>query len=420
MTTPSLTQESDAPHKAEVRDLELATVGAFVVGGDHPGLAVARSLGRRGYPVVMLDDSYCISSFSRYVRRVIRVDDLLDPRKTVDAVLEVGRRFNLRGWVLIPTRDETVAAFSRHRDELAAFFRLTTGEWESIRWAWDKKLTYELAEMLGVPCPKTFNPRSVEELESLYPHLPLAVKPAVKENFFYATGAKAWRAETPESLHALYTKASSLIRPEEILLQEIIPGGCTEQFSYCAFVKKGKPHSVLTAQRSRQRPREFGRAASYVQTVALPEIEGLAERLLEHIQYEGIVEAEFKRDPRDGQYKLLDINARAWGFHGIGPAAGVDFAYLLFADRLGLTTERSSGSPGVGWIRLITDVPTALSDFLHGSLTMPEYWRSLRQARTEAVFAADDPMPSVGEILLLPYLIIRKLSPRSVQSSVPS
>ncbi len=373
---------------------------------------MARSLGRRGYPVVILDDGYCISSFSRYVQRVIRVDDLLDPRKTVDAVLEAGRRLNLRGWVLIPTRDETVAAFSHHREELSVFFRVTTGDWESIRWAWDKKLTYELAECLEIPCPRTFNPRNEDELASLSAYLPLAVKPAVKEHFFYATGAKAWRADTPENLRLLYEKALTLIRPEEILLQEIIPGGCTEQFSYCAFVKEGRPHSMLTAQRTRQRPREFGRAASYVQTVALPEIERLAERFLEHIRYEGLVEAEFKRDPRDGRFKLLDVNARAWGFHGIGPAAGVDFAHLLFAEQLGLTSERASGNPGVGWIRLITDFPTALSDFLHGDLSLPAYWRSLRQARTEAVFAADDPMPTLGEILLLPYLIVRKFSPR--------
>src|ERR1700735_5644094 len=90
-------------------------LGALVVGGDHPGLAVARSLGRRGVPVIIIDDQPCISSFSRYVTRVVKVDNILDERKTVAAVLEVGRRFNLRDWVLIPTRDETVAAFSRYR-----------------------------------------------------------------------------------------------------------------------------------------------------------------------------------------------------------------------------------------------------------------------------------------------------------------
>jgi len=31
-------------------------IGAVVIGGEHPGLAIARSLGPRGIPVVVIDD----------------------------------------------------------------------------------------------------------------------------------------------------------------------------------------------------------------------------------------------------------------------------------------------------------------------------------------------------------------------------
>ena len=175
-------------------------VGAIVIGGEHPGLGVARSLGRRGIPVCIIDDQHSVSQFSRYVTRVVRVKDLRDEQNTVDAVLEIGRRYGMEGWVLYPTRDETVAAFSRHRDRLAEFFRVTTPAWDTVRWAWDKKNTYDLAEELGIPVPHTYNPRSEAELVDLYGRLPLALKPAVKENFFYATGDKAWRAETPAEL----------------------------------------------------------------------------------------------------------------------------------------------------------------------------------------------------------------------------
>src|SRR5262249_18769871 len=166
-------------------------IGAVVIGGDHPGLAIARSLGRRGFPVVVIDDQYSVSSFSRYVTRVVHVPDLKHEQASVDSILSVGHRLDLKGWVLFPTRDENVAAFSIHRDRLAEFFRVTTPSWETIRWAWDKSNTYHLAEKLGIPAPRTWNPQSADELPGLYAHLPLAVKPAVKENFFYATGAKA-------------------------------------------------------------------------------------------------------------------------------------------------------------------------------------------------------------------------------------
>src|SRR3974390_531925 len=178
-------------------------VGAVVVGGDYQGLGIARSLGRRGIPVYVLDDQYCISRFSRYAKRVIKVDDLFDEQKAIDSVMEVGRRFNLRDWVLFPTRDENVAAFSRRREELSKFFRVTTGEWESVEWAWDKKKTYELAESLDIPVPSTFSVRGAGELSFLYSRLPLAIKPAIKEKFFYATGAKAWRANSANELHRL-------------------------------------------------------------------------------------------------------------------------------------------------------------------------------------------------------------------------
>jgi D-aspartate ligase len=382
--------------------------GALVIGGDHTGLGVARSLGRRGIPVVVLDAQLSVSLFSRYVTRVVRVKNLLDERATVDAVLETGERFNLRNWVLFPTRDETVVAFARHRDELAKFFKVTTPDWASVQWAWDKKNTYEMAEKLGIPCPQTFNPRSLEELEPLYAKLPLAIKPAVKEHFFYATRAKAWRAETPEELRNLYARASRQISAEEILVQEIIPGDGDCQFSYCAFYRDGATPSVLTAVRSRQHPREFGRAATYVESVDVPEIEELSERFLKAIHYYGVVEIEYKRDPRDGKYKLLDVNARTWGFQSLGAPAGVDFAYLLYADQVGEPVGSYRGRAGVGWIRFITDLPIALSELLHGRITWKAYFRSLGRTRAEAVFCKEDPLPSLAEIVLLPYFILKK------------
>ena len=90
-------------------------VGAIIIGGEHPGLGIVRSLGSRGIPLCIIDDQQSVSRFSRYVNRVVRVNDLRDELITVESILEVGQRYGLKGWVLFPTRDETVAAFSRYR-----------------------------------------------------------------------------------------------------------------------------------------------------------------------------------------------------------------------------------------------------------------------------------------------------------------
>jgi D-aspartate ligase len=384
-------------------------VGALVVGGDHPGLAIVRSLGRRGIPVYVLDDQHCVSVYSRYVTRVVHVPDLRNPQKTVDAVLETGHHYGLQNWVLFPTRDETVMAFSLFRDRLAEFFRVTTPEWESIRQAWDKTNTYKLAEQLGIPAPKTWSVQSKDELPFFYSKLPLAIKPAVKENFFYATGAKAWRVETREQLHERFDAAARSIKLSEIMIQEIIPGEGDRQLSYCVFFRDGRAHSSLTAKRLRQHPREFGRAASYVETVDLPEIEELSQRFLRAINFYGLAEVEFKQDPRDGQYKLLDVNARAWGFHGLGQAVGVDFPYLMYADQLGYDVKPCRGRAGVGWMRLLTDTPVALVEMLSGRLTLDSYVQSIRRAKIESVFSWRDPLPSIAEFALFPYFLWNKL-----------
>jgi predicted ATP-grasp superfamily ATP-dependent carboligase len=327
--------------------------------------------------------------------------------------MEVGQRYGLKGWVLYPTRDETVAAFSRHRDRLAEFFRVTTARWDTVRWAWNKKNTYDKALELGIPVPHTYNPRTEAELADLYRCLPLAIKPAVKENFFYATGAKAWRAETPDQLNDLYRKAIQQIKPEEILIQEIIPGDGQQQYSYCAFFRDGKAQSTLVARRMRQHPREFGRAATYVETIELPEIEELSERFLRAIDYYGLVEVEFKRDHRDGRFKLLDVNARTWGFHSIGEPAGVDFSYSLYADQVGQPVEPCRARAGVGWLRAVTDLPTVASDLWAGELDLGSYWSSLKHTRVESVFCLQDPLPSFGEVLMLPYLVKQKYFAKS-------
>lgn len=383
-------------------------VGALVLGGDHPGLAVARSLGRQQIPVYILEDQLSVSQWSRYVSRVIRVKDIREERATVNAVMEVGQRFGLKGWVLYPTRDEHVGAFSRYRDELSKFFRVTTPYWETIQWAWDKRNSYDLAEKLGIPVPKTWTVHDSDELRTLYGQLPLAIKPAIKERFFYATGAKAWRANTPKELQDLFKRASLQINASEILIQEIIPGDGNRQFSFCGFCRNGRAHSSLVARRLRQHPREFGRAATYVETVEAPIVEDLSARFIGHLDYSGLIEVEFKQDARDGRYKLIDVNARTWGFVSIGSSAGVDFPYLLFADQVGLPVRASRGRTEVGWLRFVTDVPTALSDMIGGHLSLTAYFSSLVNTRAESVFAKGDPLPSVAEFVLLPYLAAKK------------
>jgi len=384
-------------------------VGAVVIGGDYQGLGIVRSLGRQGVPVCVIDDEHSIARFSRYCKSYVSLADLHDQRKVVDGLLNVGKRLGLDGWVLYPTREELVAAISQNRAELSQVFRVPTPDWESVKWAWDKRNTYQLAKELGIPIPNTYYPETIDqlaELDGLAP--PFAIKPAIKEHFFYATKAKAWCANSHSELRMLFQKASELAGYGEIMVQELIPGGGSQQFSYCAFFRNGEAVGKMAARRTRQHPLQFGRASTYVETVDVPILEELSERFLRAIDYYGLVEVEYKLDPRDSQYKLLDVNARTWGYHSLGAQAGVDFSYMLYADQVGLPVEPSRGRPGLSWVRTVTDVPAAMMAILRGDTSLGSYLRSVRDCDVEAVFSAGDPLPGLAEIALIPYLAIKR------------
>jgi D-aspartate ligase len=383
-------------------------VGAVVVGGDFHGLGIIRSLGRRGVPLCVVDNEYSIGRFSKYTTFTVRAPNLRKEKETVDFLLEMGHRMKLNGWVLFPTRDEHVAAFSRHKQALSEVFRVPTPDWEVTKWAWNKWNTYSLAQKLGIPIPRTWCPRTIAEIDDIDAEFPLAIKPAVKEDFFYATKAKAWRAKNRAELKEMFQRASGHVGSNEVLVQEIIPGDGTRQFSSCVFMKNGVVLGSMEAQRWRQHPPEFGRAATFVESVELPIVEELTLKFLRAINYYGLAEVEFKLDPRDGKYKLLDVNARTWGFHALGTPAGVDFSYLLYADQVGDPVATCRGRSGVGWIRMVTDLPTSFGDIFAGRLTPNAYMRSLRDFKIESVFSSEDIVPTLAELALLPYLAIKR------------
>jgi D-aspartate ligase len=383
-------------------------IGALVVGGDFHGLAIVRSLGRRGIPVCVVDNEHSIARFSRYTTHYVKVPGLREERETIDCLVTVAKRLGLRGWVLYATRDEHVVAFSRHLAELSEWFRVPTPDWGIVKWAWNKWNTYQLAEKIGLSIPKTFCPRTLDELAALDLAFPVGVKPAVKEDFFYATKAKAWRANSREELTSFFAQASKHSKGNEVLIQEIIPGDGHRQYSSCLLFKNGRALASMEARRWRQHPLEFGRAATYVESIEHPEVREMSVRFLREMNYYGLAEVEFKQDPRDGKFKLLDVNARTWGFHALGEATGVDFSYLLYRDQIGEPVRECHGFAGVGWMRMITDFPYSLLGLLSRDLTWTSYTESLRNLKIESVYSAEDPFPSVAEFAMLPYLIVKK------------
>jgi predicted ATP-grasp superfamily ATP-dependent carboligase len=111
------------------------------------------------------------------------------------------------------------------------------------------------------------------------------------------------------------------------------------------------------------------------------ELVDAALRLLRAFRYHGLSQVEFKRDPRDGRYKLMEINPRLWQWHGLAAACGVDLPRIAYADLTGQPqAETVLRTNGKRWaITLLAGERPAFQ--------RPPY--------VDAVWAFDDPKPAV-------------------------
>jgi D-aspartate ligase len=392
------------------REAARSGLGALVIGGDYRGLGIVRSLGRRGVRVWVAEHDDRLAGFSRYADRRLRWTVGSDAEQT-ETLLQLAEQHHLNGWVLFPTDDRTAAAISRNHAALARCYRLTTSPWEQYAVAQDKRLTYARVQALGLGVPSTWYTESIEEVADLDLEYPVILKPASGEIDNPLTQVKVWRIDDRASLLARYAEAAAFLRRGHVMIQELVPGGGEYQLAFAAACIDGDARTYLAARRSRQMPMDFGRASTFVETIDDPEVTEQGLRIIADLGLTGLVEVEFKRDPRSGQLKVLDVNARSWGWHSLGPPAGADFPFVAWQLALGQGVERTEGRAGVRWVRLSTDVPTSLREIAAGRTPLGAYLRTLRPPLEGPIWAADDPLPGLLELPTVAWHVARRALP---------
>jgi D-aspartate ligase len=383
--------------------------GALVLGGDYRALGVVRSLGRRGIPVwvVRATDDHRLAGLSRYSSRELLWRGEDDDVRRQD-LAELARRCSLHGWVLLPTADATAAFVARQHAALREHYLLTTPPWHVFRWGYDKRLTAELAKSTGVSHPWTIPVPTREDAARYRGEFPVIIKPATKP-YLNRPAAKAWPARDRAGLLRSYDEAAAETEPGSLVLQELIPGQAHTQYSFAALCEHGRAVVSVTAERVRQHPPDFGRSTTFVQTVDEPEVERAGRRILTELGLTGLGEVEFKRDPRDGSHRLLDVNLRVWGWHTIARRAGLDFPYLACRLAAGERVEELRAPAGIRWLRLTTDVAAGGREIVSGDLPVVSYLRSVVGHHERAVAAGDDPLPGLIEVPLFLASLARRV-----------
>jgi predicted ATP-grasp superfamily ATP-dependent carboligase len=364
------------------------------------GLAAIRSLGRRGLRVLALDHRpYALGFRSRYAEPRLAPDPLDDEDGFIAALHTVAEETD-DILPVFPTHDEHVNAIARHADVLAERYRFPFPSWAVLERIQSKRHQLETAGAAGVPVPRTLYPSSVEEALAAGEEIgfPLIVKPSANVGFRRSHGRQLFRCGSPADLERAYAAAA----PYEPMVQELIPGTAEEMYTLGSYLDRDGRALGLFSGRKLSQTRGYMGSARVGEALWVEEVVEHGLALLRALDFHGISQVELMRDPRDGKYKLLEVNPRLWQWHSLAAACGVDLPYIAYRDLVGdpLPPARMHGD-GKRWaITLMAGKPLALE--------RPPY--------VDAVFSRDDPKPALVQLGRFAHRGVRRFKPAATAS----
>ena len=399
---------------------------ALILGFGVHGLAIARSLGRRGIEVEAADpDAAQPHRHSRYCRRFHDVDSL-DDEGLVEFLIGFGRRRRGRT-ALFVTMDRTVPLVSAHRDVLQEYFDFNLPPRTCIDELMDKARLLGFLERSGARHPRTASVRGPEALAAAEKSvgLPCVLKPALR-----APGFKASIARSSAELAEQYLRAAR--HSDALVVQQWIPGGDSEVYFCFAYIgRNGQPQGLFVGRKLRQYPNGTGIAAS----AAGCDDEFVREetlRLFKLAEYRGFGSAEFRRDPSTGEYYLIEFTVGRTDYNvACAIANGVDLPYVGYCDLVGLCYEARAQKNDRIWV----DLPRELKAMRQESGREPrKRWRAVAEIarcldprNVFTLFDPDDIKPflahAVDRVLAVPRALGRRVVARlctAIQFGPPS
>jgi D-aspartate ligase len=377
------------------------------------GLDIIRDLGRHGVPVTAMDpDPGAIGLRSRYAAGLVCPDPLDDEEAFLVFLEEFGRSLPQPA-VVFPSHDEYIWPLSRHAKRLEPSFIVPFSRWEVMRRVHDKRAQLEAAWSSGVDTPKTVFVESVEDLGAAVGEVPFpaVLKPVESLAFKLRFRRHIIDVDSPAELRRVYDKVDDL---GLLMLQERVPGGEDELWTVGSYLDaQSRPLAVFCGHKLRQYPHSGGSCLAGVSAWE-PTVVEAALRLLRQLRFHGVSQVEFKRDPRNGRFCLMEVNARHWKWHGLAAASGVNLSLAAYRDATRDPYLAPRQTDGVKWIVANKDVPLAILEITRRQRRAKEYLRSLRGTRMDGIHSLADPVPGVVDA----YRIARQTVTRQPRARV--
>ncbi|MEE9608340.1 MAG: hypothetical protein V3U03_11435 [Myxococcota bacterium] len=349
------------------------------------GLAVARSLGPRGVAVTGVDPHRLeIGHYSRWVRHERGISHLPPGPELLEGLLRFGQRQE-RPPVLFLGGDPYIDFLARNHQVLREHFILPDSMRPEINSVLaDKPGLYERCQSLGVAMPATFAPTDPSEAAAAAAALryPAVVKPSVAYRVRRELkGAKLVQVRDASEALSWWTRIAAW--SGGAVLQEVVEGPESNIFVAGLYSDaEDTCRALFTACKNRQYPPWFG-SGSYMEARWSDEIANLSLDLIRKLGFRGIAGTEFKWDPRDETWKLIEVNPRPTLWFALTRAAGVDVVWDAYCDLIGRPNpvHVNCQDDTMRWQLLVRDLVSGLHFLRTGELGWREFLRTVVDPR---------------------------------------
>jgi predicted ATP-grasp superfamily ATP-dependent carboligase len=369
----------------------------LILGGQENALSIVRSLGARGVPVSVSAPRTCWALRSRYCARRYVVPPRESAADYWENLLLRSTDAALDGSVLFACSDEAIEFMSTRRDQLGRRYLLDDHLASQQIAMLDKRETTRLAAQVGIPTPKQWPVGGVADVDAIESSVdfPVLVRPIHSHKFQRVFGKKLFTVRDAGELRSKVAEA--VAHGVEIIVCELIPGPDDLLSSYYTYIAPDGQHLFhFTKRIIRRSPPNFG-LASYHATEWLPETAEMGKRFFRGIGFRGLGNIEFKRDPRDGQLKLIEVNARFTAPHELLVRAQMDIGWIIYLHVTGGIVPPANGFKEHLRLWHFLDDFDAYRDLRAlGQLSFLSWVRSVARPQVLPYFSLHDPTPALA------------------------
>jgi predicted ATP-grasp superfamily ATP-dependent carboligase len=179
------------------------------------------------------------------------------------------------------------------------------------------------------------------------------------------------------------------------MLQELIPGDDAQGVNYNSYFWNSEPLVEFTAAKVRNAPPELGSPRVAVSKY-IPEVLGPGRMILQAMGFYGYSCIEFKKDTRDGVYKLMEVNGRHNRSGLLAVHCGINFPWIQYQHLVYGELPKTSGyQTGVYWMDIYRDIGFSLKFFRKEGYTLSQYFQPYRHAHVDAILDKLDLKPFI-------------------------